>query len=306
MPGESTRPKLGLVLGSEGLRAFAALPVAQFLTQQGLGPDIVVGSGGGALIAALIGAGFNLEKVKESFLAVCDKRLFTELDPVAALSLADTLKGRFTPDTALVNPANLRSAYNRIFRGLVLEDLSPRTILCATDVKTGNPVAIATGSVADAVYAAGCPYPLTPPLVSGEAWLADGSYSQPLPVMEAVKAGMDIIVGVYAQDEFALLPGSFSESYLNVIRSFKKALLRSQNFQSLEFAEQEIITLVAKPEKHMGNASGDALEAILTAGRKALERQQEDILQSVAALRTRPGFAHPPLIALDEPDTIPG
>jgi len=306
MSGQARRPTLGLVLGSEGIRAFAALPAAQFLANQGLGPDLLVGSGGGALIAALIGAGFDLEKVKESFLAVCDKRLFTELDPVAALSLAQSLRGRYTPDSALVNTANLRALYARIFKGLQVEDLVPRTILCATDVKTGTPVTLTSGPVADAVYAAGCPYPLTPPLVVGDAWLADGSYSQPLPVLEAVKAGMDIIVGVYAQDEFALLPSSFGESYLNVIRSFKKALLRSQNYQSLDFAEQEIITLLAKPEKRPGAVCGDTLTVILDAGRKALERKQEDILQAVAAVRIRGGHGPSLPLTLDEPDRSPG
>lgn len=307
---DSLRPRVALAMGSEGIRAFAAIPVFQFLKKEGFGPDLLTGSGGGALIAALAGAGFDLGQVEDAFRSLSDRRLFTELDPVAALGMAGDPSGRFSADTALVNPANLRAVYNRIFRGMKLEDLSPRTVLVCTDLRTGSPVALSTGPVADAVYAAGCPFPLTPPLVRDGLWLADGSYSQPIPTLEATRAGMEVVIGVYAQDEFSVLPAGFSESYLNVIRSFRMALVRSQTFQAIEATGQELVMVMAQPGKHAppipGQAPGqiraEGLDAILKAGEEALARKQESIRAAISnasgvAARNETGLPR-----LEEPD----
>ncbi|GFK93767.1 hypothetical protein NNJEOMEG_01601 [Fundidesulfovibrio magnetotacticus] len=285
-------------MGSEGLRAFAAIPVFQFLREQGLGPDLLVGAGGGAFIAALAGAGFDLAQVEEAFRAMGDKRLFTELDPAAALFLNQGQTPRVNAETGLADSARLRGVYARVFRGLQLENLSTRTVLTATDVRTGESVALDQGSLAEAVYAAGNPFPLTPPLVRGEQWLADGSYTQPLPTLEAARRGMDVVVAVYAQDDFASLPAGLGESYLNVIRSFRKSMLRAQMFQTLQSSGEELVVVLARPRKRAGLEAGEDFSSILEAGTKALERMRGSILDAVAA-KSRRVSAEP---LLQEPD----
>jgi len=293
-PAPAGRPKVGLVMGSEGLRAFAAIPVLQFLREAGLGPDLLVGAGGGALIAALAGAGYDMAQVEDAFRAIGDKRLFTELDPAAALLMNQGPGARFAQETGRADSSRLRAVYGRIFRGLTMEELSPRTILTATDVRTGEAVSLGTGPVADAVYAAGNPFPLTPPLVRGEQWLADGSYSQPLPTLEAGRLGMDVVVAVYSQDDFAPLPAGLGESYLNVIRSFRKAMVRAQTFQTLESSGEELVVVLAKPRKRLGLEAGDEFSAILDAGAQALARMRQAILDAVAGrMPSMPGLQEP-------------
>jgi len=57
----SRPPRLALVVGGSDLRSAAALGVAEVLAREGLRPDVIVGSGAGALFGATVAVGMPVE-----------------------------------------------------------------------------------------------------------------------------------------------------------------------------------------------------------------------------------------------------
>jgi len=272
-------PKIGLVIGSEGLKALAALPVIEFMQQSGLSPDLVVGCGGGGLVAAFMGAGYSMIQVEKAFCRVQEAQGNPQANPNSILSLLDQNTKNFDMGSGLYNPGKLQRAYKRIFKEQQMEDLRPKVVIQSVDIQNGESVSLETGPVSDAVYASTTVFPLMPPLIRNGALLVDGSYSQPLPVLEAVNRGMDLIIGIYVEDDFALLPGGFNQCYMNVIRTIKKNLFRAQQFQAIDMHNYEILTIFIPEERK--NRSMD-IETLIQLGREGLGTHKQAIIQAAS------------------------
>lgn len=269
-------PKIGLVIGSEGLKALAALPVIDFMQHNGLSPDLVVGCGGGGLVAAFLGAGYSMTQIEKAFCRVQEAQGSTQTNPNTILSLLDQNAKQFDMGSGMYNPGKLQRAYHRIFKDLTLEGLTPHVVIQTVDIQNGETVSLETGPVSDAVYASTTVFPLMPPLMRDAALLVDGSYAQPLPVLEAVNRGMDLIVGIYVEDDFALLPGGFNQCYMNVIRTIKKNLFRAQHFQAINMHDYEILTVFI-PEQHTRSTD---IQTLIELGKQGLDTHKQAIVQA--------------------------
>ncbi|NQV19763.1 MAG: patatin-like phospholipase family protein [Armatimonadetes bacterium] len=60
------RKKIGLVLGSGGIKCFAAISILKFLKQNNIPVDLVVGCSGGSIVATMWGAGYSPEQIEEN------------------------------------------------------------------------------------------------------------------------------------------------------------------------------------------------------------------------------------------------
>jgi hypothetical protein len=61
------KPTVGLVIGSSGVKAFAALPFMQRLMDLDVQVDTIFGAGGGGLLATLWSSGYNLDQIAKFF-----------------------------------------------------------------------------------------------------------------------------------------------------------------------------------------------------------------------------------------------
>jgi NTE family protein len=57
-------------------------------------------------------------------------------------------------------------------------------------------VVLERGLVCDALYASSALFPILPPIQIDGRWVRDGYYTSPLPVSEAVKHDMDVIIAL--------------------------------------------------------------------------------------------------------------
>jgi len=62
---DKARPKIGVVLGSGGIKALASIPLFDFLYDAGIDIDLLVGCSGGGVIAGLRGAGYDTEQMRK-------------------------------------------------------------------------------------------------------------------------------------------------------------------------------------------------------------------------------------------------
>jgi NTE family protein len=160
------------------------------LIEQGISPDLLVGTSAGALNAAFI-AGHGLDAAGADALAevwtgLRSRSLFP-LDPVRAVA---ALAGR---SSALCSDRGLRHLLEEHLAFERLEDAPVPLVVVATDLLTGNEVSLSSGSAEQAVLAS-CALPAVfPPVPYGDTVLVDGGLANNTAVSEAVRAGADTI-----------------------------------------------------------------------------------------------------------------
>jgi NTE family protein len=275
------RPKIGVVLGSGGIKAFAGVALFEFLKQAEIAVDLLVGCSGGSVICAGIGAGYAPEEIRKLAFELLDSELFEQRDYRSLLGLFSPRLGRFDKSSGLLKPDGLREIYRRQLPGLRLEHLRPRTLIQTTDLLTGEGVVLSQGSAADAVYASGAFFPVLPPLYHDGRWLADGVYSAPVPVLEAVKRNLDVIIVLDFNERVTSEPQGFLECFHRYVGSAMTTLKRSQMLLALELHHYEIIVIEVRFDHTVRLRDVAELPAIFAAGEEAVDRHGAEILSAL-------------------------
>ena len=278
---EPGRPRVGVVLGADGIKAFAALPLVQALRRENIEADLVVGCGGGALLAALWGAGYDMGQITSLFARAHSKELYSDYDINAIMSIPDQKKDRFRLDTALLKPHGLLRVYEAIFKNLDITSLTPRTMLVTTDAMSGHSVQLESGNLAQAVYASGAMYPLMPPARIGGRLLMDGGFRSPLPVMQAVRQNMDVIIAVYFEDAVNPEPSGFAESFLNTAKMYRRSLIQSQLPLAISMHYYEIIPIYVTHNRSLDIWEAERIKEIIHLGRLAVQDKMDLVLEAI-------------------------
>ncbi len=274
-------PKIGLVLGTGGIKANAALALFEFLEEQKIPVDLMVGCSGGAMICAAIGAGYSPDKIRAYGMEKMKKELFAKMDRRSLLGIFNSRLGTFDKTSGILKPDRWRQALHEYFGDKRLEQLRPRTLLQTTDVETGEGVVLTRGLVAEAVYASCAFFPAFPPARIDGRYLGDGIYSAPVPVMEAIKRNMDVIIAMDFKEKVATEPRGFFDCFYRHINNTMSALTRSQMFLSIGMHHHEIVIVEVKFEHTINPWDVHELPAIIEAGHKAVEAHKGIILSAI-------------------------
>jgi NTE family protein len=175
--------KFGLALGSGGGRGMFHLGVLKCLQDNGIKPDVVVGSSIGSFIGALWAATEDVEVMYERLQN--DKILAAKalLDP--AFLLGGLIKGE-----------SMKKVLQEVIGVGDFQSLNTRFAAVACDLKTGESVALTSGDIADSVRASmSIPGTFTPVEI-GDMILADGGISNPVPDNIAREMGADVVLSV--------------------------------------------------------------------------------------------------------------
>jgi len=175
-------PKIALVLGGGAARGFAHIGVIKVLEQNGIVPDMVVGTSAGALVGALYAGGytpFGLQRLAQEM----DESVFADW------SLKGLSKGLIKGDA-------LEGFVNQRLAGKTIEKLPKVLGVVATDLQSGESVVFRTGNLGMAVHASSAvPGAFRPVPISGREYV-DGGLSHPVPVRAARAMGADIVIAV--------------------------------------------------------------------------------------------------------------
>ncbi|WP_031483908.1 patatin-like phospholipase family protein [Maridesulfovibrio frigidus] len=275
------RPSIALIIGSEGIKSFCALPFIEYLQEQKVTIDLVIGVSGGALIAAFLGAGYNLKQIQDVFAKAVDPRFFRDINFKSVMDIADMGLGKFNAESGILNTDAIRKTYETLFKKLDISDLKPKTLMTTTDLATGKPVILEKGNVAQAIYASSAIYPLMAPANIDGQKLIDGSFSSPVPVMECVKRNIDIIIAIYFDDACNPEPENFLESYFNSSRIFKRSILTSQLPLCIDMHHHEILPVYIKHPRPIEMWEIKKLNEIVHAGKVALTAQKGNFKDAI-------------------------
>jgi len=275
----TAEPRVALVLGSGGLNALASLPLIEFLEAHQIHPELLVGCSGGAITLALWACGYQGHDMK-AFSRHLHPALFTKNWRSIAIMFGLIRKG-FNKSLSLFKTEPIFAALRNMYGDRRLEDLDPPLILQATDFETGEGVELDSGSLVEAVYASCAAYPFLHPVHLNGRWLFDGVFSAPLPILPAVRRGVDVVLAVDFSERLQPEPRSFFGAMIHVNKVLGRAVAQSQMLASIDLHPHEIIHIKVRFSGFTPIWETDAFERIQVAGRQAVAEYGAEILELV-------------------------
>jgi NTE family protein len=182
-PEAATRaPRLGLALGGGAARGFAHVGVIQVLEQNGIRPDLVVGTSAGSMVAAMYASGKTAAELEATALSMEEATLTDWSLPIMGRGM---LRGEA-----------LTRYVRQAVGGKLLENMAIPLGVLATDLATGQGVLFRRGDAAQAVRASSAvPGVFAPVNITGRDYV-DGGLVAPVPVRYARDMGAEVVLAV--------------------------------------------------------------------------------------------------------------
>ncbi len=251
------RKKIGIALGSGGLRGIAHIGVLKVLEKNGIKPDFLTGSSIGALIAAYYANLGSIEKLEKAMKKWPVDNLYKFLD--------------ISWSGGLIAGDKFSNFLEKELSGLMIGRTKIPLKILATDLISGQPYIFKSGDLAKAVRASISVPLMFKPIKHEEKLLVDGALSSPVPIKYLDKKS-DIIIGVnlYHKNEF-------------VKRKFniKNVALRSTRITLYNLAKEDIkeadITIAPDTSEIISNSSlskysWNSVEKLIKIGEKEAKK----------------------------------
>jgi NTE family protein len=255
-------PRIGIALGGGAARGFAHVGVLQVLEENGIHPDLVVGTSAGSLVAALYASGHSgrdLQHVAETM----DEAALTDW------TLPIFNRGMFRGE-ALARYVDVEVGHR------LIEQMPMKLGIVATNLATGEGVLFQRGDTGTAVRASSAVPAVFLPVHIGSQDYVDGGLVAPVPVHYARQMGADLVIAV---DISAAPEGNHASDTLQVLLQTFTIMGKSINRYELEDAD-----LVVRPAL-VGYASTDfvARARAIAAGRAAMQSLLPQLKAAIAA-----------------------
>lgn len=174
------RPKIGLALGSGGLRGLAHVGVLRVLEREAIPVDYMAGCSIGSLIGALYASGLALDDIE---------KLAKHLKRRHWLDFVIPKMGLFSGDRVL-------NMIQILTKKKTFDQLQVPLSVVATELHEGKEVVFDSGDVASAVRASVSVPGIFVPFEIDNMMLVDGAVLNPTPIDVVRKMGADIVIAV--------------------------------------------------------------------------------------------------------------
>ena len=250
-------PRIGLALGGGAARGFAHIGVIQVLEENGIKPDLVVGTSAGSLVAALYASGKSgaeLATLADSM----DESAFTDWSyPGRGLIRGEALAKYVRDNTGARSIEQMRTPL-----GIV-----------ATDLDSGQPILFQRGDPGVAVRASSAVPAVFQPVRIGTHEYVDGGLVSPVPVRFARQMGAEFVIAV---DISAAPDGNATGDPMRMLLQTFAIMGRSIN--SFELRDADVVLRPKLP-----GVSG----ADFTSRKKSIQAGREATLAQLTALREK-------------------
>ncbi len=253
-------PKIGLALGGGAARGFAHIGVLQVLEEQGIKPDLVVGTSAGSLAATLYASGKTPKEMAELAMNMDESSITDWMFPSRSLMKGEAL-AKFVR-TATVNTQ--------------IENMRVPLGIVATDLNNGQPILFQRGDAGTAVRASSSVPGVFQPVKIGGREYVDGGLVSPVPVRFARKMGADIVIAV---DISAIPEGEPTKSAIDI-------LMQTFNIMGHSISEYELkdADVVMRPKlAGIGSADFSQRRLSILAGREAALTVLQQLKEKLAA-----------------------
>lgn len=253
-------PRIGLALGGGAARGFAHIGVLQVLEENGIKPDLVVGTSAGSVVAALYASG----------------KTPTELGTMAMGLDESSITDWVFPGRSLLKGEALAKFIRSQTAGKPIEAMRLPLGIVAADLKSGQPVLFRRGDPGTAVRASSAvPAVFEPVKMEGHEYI-DGGAVSPVPVRFARQMGADLIIAV---DISAIPEGQSTKGAVDI-------LLQTFNIMGHTISQYELgdADVVVRPKlQGVGSADFGARRLSILAGREAMLTVLPQLRERIAA-----------------------
>jgi NTE family protein len=239
-----------LALGGGAARGFAHIGVIQVLEENGIKPDLVVGTSAGSLVASIYATGKDgkaLQKIAE------------EMDES---TITDWTLPFFNRGGVLRGDAYAKYVGVQVNQKLIEQAGIPLGIV-ATDLQTGHGVLFRRGDIATAVRASSAVPGIFPPVKIAGVDYVDGGLASPVPVRFARQMGATFVIAV---DISAVPDGESSDGTLSILLKTFSIMAKSINDFELKNAD----VMVRPALVGVGSSDFTAKKRAIDAGRAAM------------------------------------
>src|SRR5690554_240530 len=285
------RPVIALALSGGGARGIAHVGVLKVLEELRIPIDLIVATSAGAGTGGLYAMGYRAQEIEQLFLTTDFGAGFEDQPPRAEQSFRRKQDqraymiqfdvgfndGRLQLPRGLVQGQRLLLLLNELTRALPAMDfdnLPIRYRALATDLITGEEVALSQGHLARAMHASmAIPGVFEPVELEGRL-LVDGGIANNLPISLARELGADVVIAV--DISAPMRSDDQLESVLDVMDQLTNILTRRNvDTQIATLGEDDILI---RPElSAYSSAAFEALPEILAIGEEAARAQAEDL-----------------------------
>jgi NTE family protein len=266
------RPRVGLVVGSGGIKCAAAVGLWKALRREGIEVDLAVGCSGGSIYTAALALGQDVAWAEERTYVMW-RDLFRRVHYRSLLRVALPRLFGYSERVGILDDRRIGEVMRDLYGEATFADTRIPLWLAATDLRTGERVNLQEGRIADAVRASiAIPVLLRPWPVNGRL-LVDGGASNPLPVDVAIREGCDVIVAMGFETPMV-------EEFGSVLRTFAQAgtiatnhLLRATYAFHSVVHHAEIVPLIPTFDQRIGFGDTALLGHVIEAGERAAEAE---------------------------------
>jgi len=178
--------KIALVMGSGASRGLAYIGVLKVLEEQGIEPQILVGTSMGAMIGGAYAAGLTAKQIEN---IACETNW---------LRVAQVLFPKKIQSKALLDGERVQDFLLALLGERRIEDLQKTFACIAADIWNGEEIVLDSGSLTKAIRASiSFPFLFAPYELDGRQ-LVDGGVVNPLPVNIAREMGAEYVIAVGA------------------------------------------------------------------------------------------------------------
>lgn len=196
------RKKIGLALGSGGLKGFAHVGVIKALEENNIPIDFIAGSSIGALAGGLYAANKDIKQLEEIILTTDVKKVLELLDLRLSKGF---LRGR-----------KIEEFINHYLYHKNFDDLKIPLAVVATNLRTGEAEIIRSGDLSSAIRASISVPVIFQPFKREGKLLIDGGMTMPIPIRALKQMGADIVIAVNLYNAFER-PKRFSKISMSLI-----------------------------------------------------------------------------------------
>ena len=249
-PAPRKVPKLGLALGGGAARWFAHIGVIQVLEENGIKPDMVVGTSAGSVVAAFYASGKTGAQLQWLADSMDESQLTDWTVPFMSRGM---LRGEA-----------LGRYINTQLNGAKIEDLKIPLGIVATDLQTGDGILFRRGDIATAVRASSAVPSVFEPVRIGNKDYVDGGLVSPVPVRYVRQMGADIVIAV---DISSRPEDAKTTDMLKVL--LQTFSIMGKSISQLEMAQAEVVVRPAMSD--VGSTEFAARKKSIEAGRAAMK-----------------------------------
>lgn len=276
------RLRVGLVIGSGGIKCTAAVGLLKVLQREGIAVDVAVGCSGGAIYTSVLALCDDVFECERRTLELWPA-MFKRLHYRSVLRAIAPMFAGFHERVGLVDDRRVGEALGLLFGDRTFADASIPLFLAATDFRTGEKVVLDSGRIRDAVRASIAIPLLLRPWPVGDRLLVDGGASNPLPIDIGIREGCDVILAMGFESQMNADVRSLVNAIGRTTTIVSNHLLRSTFAFYSAVHHAEVLPMMPVLDRRIGLTETQHIPYLIEQGERAAEEQLPYLRRLLAA-----------------------